>query len=266
METVTPDQATVWLTQNSPHNRKINPHRVASMAEAMLAGQWVDTHQGIAFSPSGVLLDGQHRLRAIIRADVPVRLMVARGVPEESFGLLDRGQMRSLAQVCPDIDRAVVQAAGYLCRLHSMRVVQQYHIAAVVNTELGEVLARLLTLSTQRPARRFCAPIHAMVALRWFDDSEYVERNWRAYLDLDKEQCSPIVWRMVRQLDSGSVNGRVSQDAKAARAWVAFGPENKYMPDLLVINDVPGILADARKHYQPPWAIEEAAGTESKRA
>lgn len=259
METVTPEQAALWLTRNCPHNRKINPERVASMAEAMRAGQWVDTHQGIAFSPSGILLDGQHRLRAVILAAVPVRLMVARGVPEESFGLLDRGQMRSLTQVCPDIDKAVVQAASYLCRLYSLRVVQQYHIAAVVNTELGEVLARLLALSSQRPAGRFCAPIHAMVALRWFEDSDYIERNWRAYLDLDKEQCSPIVWRMVRQLDSGSVNGRQRQDAKAARAWVAFGPENKYMPDLLVITDVPGILADARKHYQPPWKTEEVA-------
>jgi hypothetical protein len=34
------------------------------------------THQGIAFDTQGVLVDGQHRLAAIIEADRPVELTV----------------------------------------------------------------------------------------------------------------------------------------------------------------------------------------------
>jgi hypothetical protein len=72
---------------------------VRSFAEAMRRGDWVVTHQGIAFDVNGVLVDGQHRLAAIIEAEVPVELTVFTDVNEGSFDVLDTGKRRNAADV-----------------------------------------------------------------------------------------------------------------------------------------------------------------------
>ena len=58
---VTPSQAANWLEGNT-HNRPVTQAHVERLAAEMSAGRWRLTHQGIAFSTRGVLLDGQHRL------------------------------------------------------------------------------------------------------------------------------------------------------------------------------------------------------------
>ena len=64
--TITPNEASKYLA-NNPANRKINESVVRAMAEDMKAGRWMQTHQGIAISKTGRLLDGQHRLSAVIK-------------------------------------------------------------------------------------------------------------------------------------------------------------------------------------------------------
>jgi hypothetical protein len=57
------------------------------------------THQGIAFSSSGALVDGQHRLAAIVEAGIPVEVMVFTDVADGSFDVLDTGKRRNAADV-----------------------------------------------------------------------------------------------------------------------------------------------------------------------
>ena len=57
------------------------------------------THQGIAFDVDGVLVDGQHRLAAIIEADRPVEMTVFTEVGEGTFDVLDTGKRRNAADV-----------------------------------------------------------------------------------------------------------------------------------------------------------------------
>ena len=47
------------------------------MADDMRAGRFVVTHQAIAFDAKGNLIDGQHRLRAVIMSGVTVTMQVA---------------------------------------------------------------------------------------------------------------------------------------------------------------------------------------------
>ena len=61
--------------------------------------EWLVTHQGIAFDVNGVLVDGQHRLAAIIEADRPVELTVFTEVAEGTFDVLDIGKRRTAADV-----------------------------------------------------------------------------------------------------------------------------------------------------------------------
>lgn len=98
--TVTPEQAAAWLLTSTP-NRHRSDGLVSKYAEDMKAGRWVTTHQGIAFNGHGDLIDGQHRLAAIVKAGVPVKFQVSREVSAEARRFIDIGRPRSL----PDIWR-----------------------------------------------------------------------------------------------------------------------------------------------------------------
>ena len=98
IQTVTPKKAAEWLEANSA-NRPISRSVVRAFAEAMQRGEWVVTHQGIAFDVEGVLIDGQHRLAAIVEADVPVDLTVFSEVADGTFDVLDTGKRRNAADV-----------------------------------------------------------------------------------------------------------------------------------------------------------------------
>jgi hypothetical protein len=98
VQTITPKKATEYLEQNTA-NRPLSTRTVREFAAAMRRGEWQVTHQGIAFDTNGTLVDGQHRLAAIIEADMPVELTVFTEVAEGAFDVLDTGKRRNAADV-----------------------------------------------------------------------------------------------------------------------------------------------------------------------
>lgn len=97
LETITPQRAAELLEMNTG-NRALRRATVEAFARAILAGQWASTHQAIAINGSE-LLDGQHRLSAIVRAGVPVEMFVAYGVPSGAKKHIDTGASRTVADV-----------------------------------------------------------------------------------------------------------------------------------------------------------------------
>lgn len=85
---VTPQQAAKWLAEANTGNRQLRPSVVEKYAFDMLSSNWKLTHQGIAFYADGVLADGQHRLAAIVSANIPVEINVTFGLPRDAgFGI-----------------------------------------------------------------------------------------------------------------------------------------------------------------------------------
>jgi len=93
---VTPAMAANWLEHANNHNRNVSDQVVRRYARDMKAGHWRLTHQGIAFDPAGVLIDGQHRLWAVVESDTPVEMHVWFNVSKESLMAIDSGRGRSL--------------------------------------------------------------------------------------------------------------------------------------------------------------------------
>jgi hypothetical protein len=93
IELVTPAMAADWIAKyRNELNRKHSQARVDLYARDMTNGRWYLNHQGVAFDINGTLIDGEHRLRAVIKANIPVRMFVARGC--SSHGI-DRNRPRS---------------------------------------------------------------------------------------------------------------------------------------------------------------------------
>lgn len=118
VELVTPKMAEQWLEKNYAHQRDIRWKDVEKHATAMRDGLWRLTHQGICFTDTGRLADGQHRLWAIVESQTAVRLAVTRGMSEAAFQALDQGRVRSIADLSAEgwITTMIVGAARAMAR------------------------------------------------------------------------------------------------------------------------------------------------------
>lgn len=94
---VNPQMAALWLQNNHDNYRKLDDRRVTLYAADMSQHNWALNGEAIIFSANGTLLDGQHRLHAVIRSGVAVLLLVVRGVETDAMHI-DRGMSRSVSQ------------------------------------------------------------------------------------------------------------------------------------------------------------------------
>lgn len=95
IEVITPVIAKKMLEGNQD-NRKLRKTRVAQYADAMKRGMWDIQNDAITISKTGKLLNGQHRLSAIIEANEPCQCLVLRGVDDSAFTVIDSGLSRSV--------------------------------------------------------------------------------------------------------------------------------------------------------------------------
>lgn len=95
---VTPDIARAWL-RNNTHNRKLRARAVQDYARDMAAGHWNLNGEAIKFAMDGTVLDGQHRLRAVIDADVTVQMLVVVGLDAGAQETMDTGRKRTTGDV-----------------------------------------------------------------------------------------------------------------------------------------------------------------------
>jgi hypothetical protein len=98
LETVelTPEDAAKLLAVSQGHHqRRLKQSNIDRLTRAIISGQWRETHQAIALNRDGIVIDGQHRLTAIVAAGRTVRVLIARDVADESFEVIDTGAARS---------------------------------------------------------------------------------------------------------------------------------------------------------------------------
>lgn len=98
IETVSPAKAKSYL-ETSEGNRPLSKAAVRSYSDTMKQGKWMLNGIPIIFDTGGHLIDGHHRLEAIVQAGIPVTMNVCRGVQKEAFTTFDCGLHRNLGQL-----------------------------------------------------------------------------------------------------------------------------------------------------------------------
>lgn len=98
VETITPELATKYLGHNT-RNRNLRARVVLAYAADMANGDWRWNGEGIKFGTDGTLLDGQHRLAAIVQSGTSVPMLVVRDLPNETQETIDGGVKRTFADV-----------------------------------------------------------------------------------------------------------------------------------------------------------------------
>ena len=79
VEIITPEQEQQYLDNNAKH-RPIKDKKVAEYMMEMQNGEWRLNGKTICFDWNGRLLNGQHRLSAVVRSGVSLTTVVVRGL------------------------------------------------------------------------------------------------------------------------------------------------------------------------------------------
>ena len=98
-EIVNPERAKFYLEKNQK-NRNLRPKIVNFYADQMTKGVWLeDNGDTIRISKAGYLLDGQHRLSAIVKAGVSLKLTIAYDIVDNAFEFIDIGTARHAGDI-----------------------------------------------------------------------------------------------------------------------------------------------------------------------
>lgn len=234
-EFVTPAMAAIYLIANVG-NRVVKKSNVAYFVKLIKNGEFFTTHQGIAFSEDGRLLDGQHRLLAIIETGIGAWVMVTRGLSDNAFQAIDFGGVRrSYSDITGIPKRAVAVTRFILAKILSekkgARAFTPDEICDLYSA-LGKQIDEVLACAKSNAPVMASAPSVAGAALRAYctGDSypaESISRMCSAVSQCDISELSPAE----RCFAQRTIKGRFatkSQDPEAAyHAWIATDPALK---------------------------------------
>jgi hypothetical protein len=137
---VTPDIAAEWLKENVA-NRPIRPKHKQQLATTMARNLWKLNGESIKFDSYGRLIDGQHRLLAIIESGKTVPLLVVRGLDPDVVPTIGCGVKRSAADALHHIGevncKKLASAIVLVDRYYKMRLSFGW---AYSNTDILELL------------------------------------------------------------------------------------------------------------------------------
>lgn len=231
---ITPKDAERILTGNTG-NRNVRVAQVASLANTIMNGGWVTTHQGIAISKSGKVLDGQHRLMAIIKSGIAVEIAVTTDVDDMAFRAIDTGITRNMRDIFGG-DSRVIETIRLAASLHtgnakvSADFFEPYYRSHLFN------LATDLITHTGKTTKRFTTAgnkLGTILATYTNLDTDYAFSQYRACALLDFDRMSRYVKSYFKYVSENGYSGSGSPDAGKAQinsvifSMKAFDEERK---------------------------------------
>jgi hypothetical protein len=116
---LTPAMAAQWLRANK-HNRPLTKSHVNFLANELISGNWQFNGSPIVIADDESVLDGQHRLHAVIESGVAMDTLVVYGIAVEAFRTIDTGKNRSGSDVLalhhPNAGRSLTSTAATASR------------------------------------------------------------------------------------------------------------------------------------------------------
>lgn len=207
---ITPDLARMFLAKNSV-NRSIRNSNIKFFCNEIKTGSFKTTHQGIAIANDGTLLDGQHRLLAIIETNIPVEMLVTKNLDKSTFHAMDCGSSRSMADRT-GFDQKVAECTRYLIRL-GFNNNQAISKSAEMNINLAKAGVLDLhdeLLSYARSNRRIFGSAQvrsaAIIMVLNGHEKDYVFNIYKNLVNQEFINLPPIALSFVKHVNNNSLN------------------------------------------------------------
>jgi hypothetical protein len=216
------------------------------MADDMEAGRWLETHQGIGLDHEGNLVDGQHRLSAIVLSGCEQWLWTWEGVTRAMMKVIDCGKIRSI----PD----ALMIDGHHAGSTEVAIARRLLLGFDENTRQGgnrlEVMACLFkhweairfAMPPVRTGRSKNASVLAPVAFAWYTQDhdrlrEFLDCVANGVVEQEEDSAAATLYRSLYAARS-ALEGRGSQyrhdlflrAVSALKAFVERRPLTKLYP------------------------------------
>jgi hypothetical protein len=236
---VTPDIATAYLAMNAG-NRPLTESHVISLSKSMIRGEWIFNGDSIRITKSGKLIDGQHRLSAIVKSGLPQKAMVVTGLDDDAFLTIDCGRVRGAQDILSiqgyQCTTTLATAARYIININSGNGLCMQNTASksTATQILSTIKANPLLQDSARygqskKARKYFGPALLAFCHFWFIKHDYIAGT-SFFDEIDSGEYSykfsPVLALKERLIDNAVSNKKLHRDEKAAYVFSAF---NKYI-------------------------------------
>lgn len=265
--TVTPKIAAEWLKQNRD-NRRFRKAHMRTIATEMARGEWRMTHQGVAFGTSGRLLDGQHRLQAIIESGTTQSLLVFIDAPEQGFANFDRGAQRGISDILLR-DPKSISIIGTLARLCVRGAHEQTRKITPIEVQKAlEIFAPDLEAMHEASAVNRTGRTLAAIRAAWLvhyhgageADKRLLREQWKAFAEYNPRKMDDSTASGDRRLENfKAVRGGAVEIESACIGWLMFDPSRRDLTRVLIRNSYTALdeMRDAARVIMPKLVPSE---------
>ena len=253
---ITPATAAIMLGKNID-NRKLSPATVRVYAADMKTRKWRVTHQAIAVGEDGKIIDGQHRLHAIISSGETVTMYVAIYQSQHSVLSLPIDIHKKRSQV--DIlkcDARHVEVVNAIYWLMNQRAATTAETESAFD-KLEPYLSQLHIAAKKRVKVRGSAGARAGILYRMMSDPAnatlYAEL-YRDFCHLSFDRLNSSILSFIRTCELGATEngfskpGKMSLMAKTVYAFDLLEQDRKMIRVLSTLESV--ILEEMRQFFR----------------
>lgn len=221
------------LLSTTDHNRAIDLNRVRMYRSAMERGEWKSNGESIKIDKHGRLLDGQHRLTAIVDSGLTIPMLIVSDLDYSVFDTIDSGKSRTGGDVLriERIPNAVVISSGITFyhvlsknRMYGMKVENQSILEEYRrHPELYQNLC-LAAQSFYRLNHKILTTAEYMGFYRFFSkrfDSSVIDSFFSSISDR-VGVCALLHGKLVDNVISKRKMSRVEKSAIVIKAFIYF--------------------------------------------
>ena len=252
IQTITPEIATLFL-QNHVGNRDYRKNWVSELSRMIKRGEWLVTHQGIALDKSGNLIDGQHRLKAIIESGIPVQINVSYDVDAITYTCIDRGVKRNLADITR-FSTKTAEVVGFMSRFLQIgfgnnptsAIAQEIYDNGVgeISDELNAYASKNMKFYSSAAFR-----VAAVVSVMDGRNKDYVFNTYSNLINMHMDRLPPIAHSLMKQVHNYNISTH-DKPHTVARALKIFDPKRANSQLVLTANDVANVIPYVRNVYK----------------
>ena len=133
------------LMDNNLNNRSFRLGHAKDIARQMKLGRWKASPEPIVITTRGRLVNGQHRLWAVVETSTTQEFTVV-VIPDEQyteiFEILDQGASRSSADVLRE-DNKNITPLNYLLRTAGIKTVKHQDLRPFIESDLGRIIRKM---------------------------------------------------------------------------------------------------------------------------
>lgn len=215
----------ILMSQNQKNRQYIRQKNIKQLKAEMEAGEFYTTPEGLIFDKQENLIDGQHRLMALLKSSLDGLLMIVwRNVEPVIFGKLNSGAQRSF-QDRNRTSRDVQDVINQIARIHYGNEASHSQNKLILET-FQAVVEWLYSVPFTHSKGLSQQPVRTAVVLRMIENplhADWLQDQFCALTALEYNKMENSIQSLCRQITMDRISGWDLQ----IRAWRAFDYQRK---------------------------------------